>query len=85
MNKNVKDDREEICPIKLFGIMIPSMPSLMFRIMGTLLRFKSDANKAEKVFKKELINQGIDKETAAELTEIYMKGSHIRQYIQGFN
>ena len=85
MNENVKDGREEASPIKLFGMMLPSMPSLMFRITGTFLRFKSDANKAGKVFKKELIKQGIDKETAAELTEIYMESSHIRKYIQGLN
>jgi len=84
MNKNIKDERE-VQPIKLFGMMLPSMPSLMFRLGGTFLRFKRNANKAGKVFKKELIKQGIDKETATELTEIYMQGSHIRQYIQGFN
>ena len=84
MNKNIKDERR-VNPIKIFGIMLPSIPSLMFRLGGTLLRFKSQANKAGKVFKKELIKQGIDEETATELTETYMKGSHIRQYIQGFN
>ena len=84
MNENIKDDRE-VNPVKIFGMMIPSMPSLVFRITGTLLRFKSSANRAGKVFKKELIAQGIDEQTADELTEIYMKGSHIRQYIQGFN
>lgn len=85
MNENVKDGRDEVCPIKLFGMMIPAMPSLMFRLTGTFIRFKSDANKAEKVFKKELIKQGIDEETAAELTGIYMESSHIRKYIQGLN
>ena len=85
MNDNVKDGREEVCQIKLFGMMIPLIPSLMFRLTGTFIRFKSDANKAGKVFKKELIKQGIDKETADELTGIYMESSHIRKYIQGLN
>ena len=85
MKENEKDGREELSPIKLFGIMIPSMPSLMFRLTRIFLKFKSDANKAGKVFKKELIKQGIDKETAAELTETYMESSHIRKYIQGFS
>jgi len=52
MYENVKDGREEVCPIRLFGVLIPSMPSLMLRLTGTFLRFKSDANKARKVFKK---------------------------------
>jgi hypothetical protein len=85
MNETEKDEREEVCPIKLFGMLIPSIPSLMIRLTGTFIRFKSDANKAGKIFKKELIKQGIDKETADELTGTYMESSHIIRYIQGFN
>lgn len=68
--------------MKLFGMLLPSMPPLMIRLTGTFLRFKRDAKKAEKVFKKELKKQGIDKETANELAEIYLESSHIRKYIQ---
>ena len=85
MYENVKDGREKVCPIKLFGMVIPSMPSLILRLTGAFIRFKSDANKAGKVFKKELIRQRIDKETADELTGIYMESSHIRKYIQRLN
>ena len=84
MNTNIKDEGE-VNPIKLLGIMLPSMPLLIFRLSGTLLRFKSRANRAGKVFKKELIDKGIDKKTATELTEIYLQSSHIRKYIQVFN
>jgi hypothetical protein len=84
MNENIKDEREAN-PIKLFGIMLPSIPSLMFRLSGTFLRFKRQANKAGKIFRKELITQGIDEKTATEFTSIYMESSHIRNYIQGFN
>lgn len=80
MNKDNKDERE-VDGIRLFGMLLPKMPSLMFRLSGTLIRFKSQANKAGKVFKKELVKQGIDKETAEYLKEIYMEGSHIRQYL----
>ena len=85
MNDNIKDERGDVSLIKLFGMIIPSMPSLMFRLTGTFLRFKRYANKAGKVFKKELIKQGIDKETADDLTRIYLESSHIRKYIQGLN
>ena len=85
MNEYIKDGREEINPMKLLGMMIPLIPSLMFRLTGTLIQFKSRANKAGKVFKNELIKQGIDRETADELTLIYMESSHIRKYLQGFN
>ena len=71
-------------PIKIFGIMLPSMPSLLFRLGKTFLRFKRDAKKAGKVFQKELRNQGLDKKAADELTSIYLEGSNISSYIQNF-
>jgi hypothetical protein len=85
MDEYVKDVREDVNPIKLLGMILPLIPSLMFRLTGTLIRFKSDANKAGKVFKNELIKQGIDKETADELTLIYLESSHIRRYLQELN
>ena len=81
MKENIKDGREELSLIKLFGIMIPSIPSLMFRLTGTFIRFKSDANKAGKIFKNELMRQGIDKEVASDLMGVYLESSHIRKYI----
>jgi hypothetical protein len=67
-------------PMKMFGILLPSLPSLTIRLAGTFLRFKKNAQRAEKVFKKELIKQGIDKQTANDLTEKYMEGSKIQKY-----
>ncbi len=84
MNENIKDG-SEVNPIKLFGIILPSIPSLMFRLSGTFLRFKSQANKAGKIFKKELIKQGIDEKTANEFKSIYMESSHIKNYIKELN
>ena len=81
MDNNIKE-REEVSAIKIFGMILPSMPSLMIRLSGTFLRFKRSSNKAGKVFKKELIKQGLNKEIANGLTEVYMEGSRIRNYIQ---
>lgn len=83
MKKEIEENRDAR-PIKILGKMLPSIPSLMFRLSGTFLKFKKNANKAEKIFRKELRKQGIDKETAKELTEIYMQASHLRNYIQNF-
>ena len=80
MNINDEDGRK-VGGIKLFGLLLPKIPSLMFKLSGTLLRFKTQANKAGRVFKKELVKQGLDEETAEELKEIYLEGSHIRQYL----
>ena len=74
-------EEKEVNGFKIFGLMLPKMPGLMFRLSGTLLRFKSQANSAGRVFKKELVKQGIDEVTAEGLKQEYMKGSHIRQYI----
>ena len=83
MNKNIKDERE-VKTIKIFGRILPKIPSLAFRLTGNLLKFKSNANKAGKIFKNELIKQGLDKETASELTGRYLESSHIRSYIKKF-
>ena len=84
MNNREKDGKE-VHPIKLFGMLLPSMPSLMIRLSGTFLRFKRDANRAGRVFKKELIKKGINKKIAKDLTENYLAGSNIRRYIQNFS
>ena len=47
------------------------------------LSFKIQAKKGGKIFEKELISQGLDKETAKKLTEAYMEPSRIRQYMTG--
>jgi hypothetical protein len=85
MNEKIRYGRDETFPLKLFGMMIPSLPSLMVRLTGTLIRFKSDANKAGRIFKNELIKHGIDKDTADDLTEIYKESSEIKSFIQRLN
>ena len=83
MQEETNIDKERR-PIRAFGILLPSLPGLIFRFGGLFLRFKRDAKKAGKVFRTELINQGIDKQTATELTEIYMEGSDVSRLIQDF-
>ena len=72
-----KEQKREDRPIKLLGMILPAMPSLLFRLSGTFLRFKRDAKKAGKVFRNELIKQGFDKKTASDLTEQYLEGSNL--------
>ena len=66
-------------PVKWFGMIISFVPSLLVKSGGAFLRFKRQAKKGGKIFKKELINQGLDRKTASELTEIYLKGSRLIQ------
>jgi hypothetical protein len=66
--------------IMLAGAMIPSLIPLVFKLGRTYLRFKKDAQKAGKIFKKQLRANGIDKKTAEEMTEIYLNSSRILRY-----
>jgi hypothetical protein len=80
VNMNIKEEEmRNVDPIKWFGMIISFTPSLLVKSGGAFLRFKRQAKKGGKVFKKELINQGFDRKTASELTEEYLKGSHLIQ------
>lgn len=81
MSEKVVEER----PIKFFGLLLPSLPRLILRCGGTFLRFRRDAKKAGKVFRKELIEQGLDKQTATGLTDIYMEGSDLIKLIRNMN
>ena len=57
------------------------MIPLVFKLGIVYLRFKRKAKRAGKVFQKELIKNGIDKETAKLLTEDYLRSSRVlRQF-----
>jgi hypothetical protein len=62
-------------PIKILGILIPLLPSLILRFAGEFIRFKSRAQKAGRIFQDELLRQGLDKTTAERLTSFYLEGS----------
>jgi len=75
-----EENSRNTSPIKMFGMLIPRAPGLIFRFGKVFLSFKRQANKGGKAFKKELIKQGIDKETAKGLTEKYLEGSNLSKY-----
>jgi len=62
---------------RIAGAMIPSLIPLMLRLGKTYLKFKKDAQRASRIFEKELRTNGIDKKTAREMTEIYLDSSRI--------
>jgi hypothetical protein len=62
-------------PLKIIGFLILMFPSLIFRFGGESLRFKSKARRAGRIFRKELVQQGLDRTTAAQLTAFYLEGS----------
>ena len=82
--QKVIDEEREIRGMKIFGVLLPFLPKLLFKFSIDFLKFKRAANNAGKIFRKELMRQGLDKQTASELTQIYMKGSEIKNYMQSF-
>ena len=62
-------------PVKIVGLLIPLLPSLVLRFGGEFIRFKSRAHKAGRIFQDELLRQGLDKPTAERLTALYLEGS----------
>ena len=60
----------------------PTLISLVFKLGFVYLGFKRKAKKAGKIFQKELIANGIDKETAKLLTDEYLQSAHI---LHGFD
>jgi len=75
-------ERQEIRVGTVIGVLLPFLPKLLFKGGVTFLRFKRSAKKAGNVFRKELINQGLDKDTASALTGHYLEGSEIKNFIQ---
>ena len=65
---------------KLAGVMIISLSSLLFSGLCGYMRMKRDAHKGGKVFKRQLRQQGLNEEQAAELTELYLQPSRIANY-----
>lgn len=63
------------------GVVISSAPSLIFRVGCWFLKFKRNAKKGGRIFQKELIKQGVDKDTAKVFKEIYLQPSQLKQYI----
>ena len=82
---NLKSDTKEKPNIpKLVGIIGSSAPKLFFRFAPLLIKFKKQAKKGGEIFHKELLNQGIDSETAEKLTKIYMEASDLASLFKFF-
>ena len=65
---------------RIAGAMIPSLIPLMLRLGKTYLKFKKDAQRAGKIFEKQLRTNGLDKTTAKAMTEIYLNSSKILSF-----
>ena len=76
MNKKFEEARKSNY-IELLGAILPFLPALLLKSGWAFLRFKMEAKRGGDIFQKELINQGLDKTTAARITEIYLEGNNV--------
>ncbi len=82
-NESKKSKKDKIrSPREIAFKTAPHIIPLAFKLGLVYLGFKRKAKKAGKIFKKELISNGIDKNTAKLLTEEYLKTSH---FLRGFD
>ena len=63
--------------VKIIAYVIPSLPTLLLKLGLFYLRFKGMASKAGKIFKEELMDNGVDEQTAEQFTQEYLKSSHV--------
>jgi len=75
-------EKEERNLPKMLGFLILIIPSLILRFGAEFIRFKSKANRAGRIFQEELVRQGLDKATAANLTSFYLEGSDLFKIAQ---
>ncbi len=64
-------------PVQFVARIMTYVPLILLKSGGAWLSFKRQAKKGGKAFRKELINQGLDKEMAAQFTEQYLSGSNL--------
>ena len=73
--------RREELP-KLLGIVISKSPKLLLKLSWRYMKVKKQAQRAEKTFRKQLEDGGMDPETAARLAEKYSSTASIRQLMK---
>jgi hypothetical protein len=72
-----KETNNQILGLQIIGLTLPRIPLLFFKFGSWYLRFKGNVNNASKVFEKQLISNGIDKQMADELTKCYSSTANI--------
>lgn len=82
MHAKTPDDRPDIP--QLMAILGASAPKLIIRFAPLLFRFKQQAKKGARIFHNELLKQGIDEETAEQLTAQYLEGSDLLRLFKFF-
>lgn len=73
--------RREELP-KLLAIVLSKSPKMLLKLSWRYLKVKKQAQRAEKAFRQQLEEGGMDPETAARLAERYSSTASLRQLIK---
>ncbi|NOQ53474.1 MAG: hypothetical protein GQ558_02580 [Thermoplasmata archaeon] len=73
--------RREELP-KLLGVVLYKSPKLLLKVSWRYLKVKKQAQRAEKAFRQQLEDGGMDPEAAARLAEKYGSTASLRQMIK---
>ena len=62
--------------------MFSHLPGMMLKLMSYYLGFKTAAKRGAEVFLEELVAQGVDKNTAEKLTNIYLDNARLLKHFK---
>lgn len=72
-----KSDTDSYDPVQLMARGISYLPKILYKSGTAWLSFKLTAKKGGRIFQKELIRNGLDKDTAMHFTEDYISTSNL--------
>ena len=75
-----KNGRGDKIDMKVIGTLLISFPILTLKFIKIYLSYKIRCKKAGKIFKKELLRQGLNKKTASQLTENFAQTISFREF-----
>jgi hypothetical protein len=73
----LENHEKDYDPVQIMARVISFIPVIILRSGTAWLSFKRQAKKGGKTFQKELIRQGVDKETAMLFTQQYTSASNL--------
>ena len=82
MNSTGAPQGRTTSPLQMVGAVISFLPRFGFSFLRGYLGVKRRANKGSRIFKQQLLKQGMDRRQANELTELYFKPCKVSTYIQ---
>lgn len=71
-------------PPQIVGMVVSLLPRLFFSCGVGYLKMKHRANKSSRLFKQRMLEEGMSKEQADELTQLFLKPVKISTYVRGW-